>query len=534
MKTYSLAKVIRHLAATNGGYIAGYVILGLLTQICWVMSPYTFSMLIDKNKIFSVYVIVPIAIFLMGYALEYCCDALDYYFTQKINYTIAAWSTERLFTSFRRRFANTKMTESINTINRLSTTCTLAFRDGRKFIMSLIFATIVGTSFLTWIKVSLGMFLLVGCLALLLLVALFMYRSVLLTAKIDETRDDLLEQISDTLINMPSVFAGNQVENEMERVQNGYLVLESTTKTTQKQIQSVRIGINIFYLLIIAGLFLWSAFLYRRQELTAGLMATIVMLTMYMIYNFDELSINSSNLIHNIGSMIQAQTFLNDLKEKEKHNPDGLIAEPPADGSIEIENVSVLVGDNLVLHELNLSIAAGDVVLLTGRNGSGKSTVLKTLFGALPYTGSIKFGGHEVRELKAEVLRANITYVPQVPHLFHRSVYENISYGNGATREEVALLLHRFGVDFVGIDDVIGNSHLSGGQQQLIYLLRAYLQKNSKLILLDEPTSALDNRTRDKAMHLLSTLMAERTAIIVTHDEDLTQYSTRVVKLGDV
>jgi ABC-type bacteriocin/lantibiotic exporter with double-glycine peptidase domain len=258
------------------------------------------------------------------------------------------------------------------------------------------------------------------------------------------------------------------------------------------------------------------------------------MLTMYMIYNFDELSINSGNLIDNIGSMIQAQNFLNDLKAKEKQNPDGESSEAPADGSIEMQKVSVLVGDNLVLNELDLSIQAGDVVLLTGRNGSGKSTVLKTLFGGLAYTGSIKFGGQEVRDMKAEVLRANITYVPQVPHLFHRSVYENISYGNNATREEVAQLLYKFGVDFVGMDDIIGNSHLSGGQQQLIYLLRAYLQSNSKLILLDEPTSALDNRTRDKAMHLLSTLMAGRTAIIVTHDEDLVQYSTRVVKLGDV
>ena len=534
MKTYSLAKVIRHLAATNGGYIAGYVILGILIPICWVFSPYTFSMLIDQKKIFSIYVVIPVALFLLGYAFEYCCDALDYYFTEKINYTVAAWSTERLFTSFRRRFANSKMTESINTINKLSQTCTFAFRDGRIFVMGLIFAAIIGTSFLWWIHKSLGIFLLVGVIALLLLVALFMYRSVKLTAKTDQTRDHLLEQISDTLINMPSVFAGNQVDNEMHRVQNGYKDLENTNKSAERQVQTVRIGINLFYLFIVAGLFLISAFLYRKGELSAGILATVVMVTMYMIYNFDELSINSGNLIRNIGQMLQAQTFLNELKEKEEANPDGTSVEPPADGGIVLDKLTVVVGDNVVLHDLTLNIAPGEVILLTGRNGSGKSTLLKTIFGGLPYTGSMLFGGYEIRDMQAAVLRSNITYVPQVPHLFHRTVYENISYGNGATRDEVVLLLDKFGVDFVGLDDIIGNSHLSGGQQQLIYLLRAYLQKNSKLILLDEPTSALDTHTRDKAMRLLSTLMADRTAIIVTHDSDLSQYSTREIKLGDV
>jgi ATP-binding cassette subfamily B protein len=530
-KDYRILSVLNEFSSKNRGFIAGYVILGFFAQLCWVLAPFAFSQLIDSKRIFSKAVMIPIALFLAGYALEYFADIMDYYFTEKLNLTMTTWSTERLFMSFRRRFASPKMAESVSALNRVSVICTQVFREGRIFVMGLILATIVCTALLSYIHPLLGGFLTSGVIVICVLMFLCIYKGVQFTSKTEHTRDRLMEQMTDTLINMPSVFAANQIDYELEKTRKDFNKLEYDSKTALRQITAYRVGINVLYLTIVGGMFLLGAYFYRKGTLSNGLLATSIMITMYMIYNFDELSLNSNSLIKNIGQLIQTQQFLNDLHVYTNKNPDGTSRTPPADGSIVINGITVLNEEQLVLRELDLEINEGEIVLLTGRNGSGKSTLLKTIFGALPYTGSIMFGGNEIRDMESSVLRYNITYVPQVPSLFNRTVYENISYGNGASRDDVLLLMNEFGIDFVTLDDVIGNSHLSGGQQQLIYLLRACLQKNAKLVLLDEPTSALDNRTRDKAMTLLVSLMKDRTAIIVTHDDDLTQYATRKIVL---
>ena len=529
---YHLSGILNKVAKENKGFFVGYVILTILFQLCWVFSPYTFSMLIDQKQIFSRYIIIPVVIFITGYALEYCCDVLDYYFTERLNARVTEWSTERLFNSFKRRFATSSMTDGIASINRLSQTCAHTFRDGRIFVMGLVFASIVCISFLFFINKYLGIYLLTTVLCLLGLFGVFIYRAIKLTSTTEFNRDRMLDNINDILVNMPSVYGNNQVENELNRIKTGCSNLETSSKIAQKTIQSVRIGINIFYIVIVAGLFLLSAYLYKKEILSTGILATIVMITMYMIYNFDELSINSGNLIRNIGQLIHTQKFLDQLQIYEDMNPDGLSAVPPVDGSIVVNNISVILTENVVLRNLSIDIRPGEVILLTGRNGSGKSTLMKAIFGALPYSGSILLGGQEIRDMQASVLRSNITYVPQIPTLFNRSVYENISYGNGATREEVISIMDDFGINFLSLDDIIGNTHLSGGQQQLIYLLRACLHKKSTIILLDEPTSALDTKTRDKAMLMIQSLLQGRTAIIISHDDDLIRYSTRTIALG--
>lgn len=532
-KDYHLSVVLKAVANENAGFFVGYVLLTILVQLCWVFSPYTFSKLIDSKKVFSTYIIIPVIIFIFGYALEYCCDVLDYFFTERLNARVTEWSTSQLFNSFKRRFASSTMTDGIASINRLSQTCAHVFRDGRIFIMGLVFASIVCVGFLFYIHKSLGIYLLCTVISLLALFGLFIYRAISLTSATELNRDEMLDQINDTLINMSSVYANNQVENELDRIKKGYSNLESSSKTAQKNIQTVRIGINVFYIVIVAGLFLLSAYLYRRGALSAGILATIVMITMYMIYNFDELSINSGNLIRNIGQLLHAQKFLDQLREYEKMNPDGASDIPPVDGGILVKDVSIILTDQVVFRNLSLDIKQGEVILLRGRNGCGKSTLMKAFFGALPYSGSILFGGQEIRDMQASVLRSNITYVPQIPTLFNRSVYENISYGNGASREQVLSIMDEFGISFLSLDDTIGNTHLSGGQQQLIYLLRACLHQKSKIILLDEPTSALDNKTRDKAMVMIHSLLKGRTAIIISHDEDLIRYSSRTIVLGE-
>ena len=140
-----------------------------------------------------------------------------------------------------------------------------------------------------------------------------------------------------------------------------------------------------------------------------------------------------------------------------------------------------------------------------------------------PEEGKIFVGGHNLESLDEEFLKKQIAYVPQHTTLFHRSIFENIHYGNPeATYDDVieaskACLCHPFVAHFQsGYQTIIGEDglKLSGGQRQRIALARAYL-KNSPILIIDEATSALDFLAEDKVLEAF--LQQNRTILLISH-----------------
>lgn len=198
-------------------------------------------------------------------------------------------------------------------------------------------------------------------------------------------------------------------------------------------------------------------------------------------------------------------------------------------GSIRFDKVSYSYqdsGDRLVLDNFNLSIPAGQKVGLIGSSGAGKTTVTRLLlrFDDLN-SGKIMIDEQDISDVTQSSLRNSISYVPQEPMLFHRSLRENIAYGNSAATDEditrVAKLAHAY--DFIkdlpeGLDTVVGERgvKLSGGQRQRIAIARAIL-KNAPILILDEATSALDSESEAMIQKSLGTLMANRTSLVIAH-----------------
>ena len=183
-------------------------------------------------------------------------------------------------------------------------------------------------------------------------------------------------------------------------------------------------------------------------------------------------------------------------------------------------------GDELVLHDFNLIIPAGQKIGIVGKSGSGKTTLTKLLLRFDDITaGSLMVDGHEVRDVSQQSLRANIAYVPQEPLLFHRTLRENITYGKlDATDEEVVLAAKEANaMEFInklpqGLDTVVGERgiKLSGGQRQRVAISRAIL-KNAPILILDEATSALDSESEKLIQASLDELMENRTSIVIAH-----------------
>jgi len=183
-------------------------------------------------------------------------------------------------------------------------------------------------------------------------------------------------------------------------------------------------------------------------------------------------------------------------------------------------------GGEPLFEELDLTVPSGARIGLVGRSGGGKSTLTRLLLRMTDIdAGSILIGGQDIRDLRQADLRSQISYVPQDPAMFHRTLRENIAFARpGATEAEIHRAAEAAHVaEFVGnlpdgYDTMVGERgvKLSGGQRQRVALARAIL-RDAPILLLDEATSALDSESEILVQQALWRLMEGRTALVVAH-----------------
>jgi len=211
-----------------------------------------------------------------------------------------------------------------------------------------------------------------------------------------------------------------------------------------------------------------------------------------------------------------------------------------ANADIVIENLDFNYGEKAVLHKINLTIKAGQLVALVGASGSGKTTLSNLMLRFYdPTRGTIKIGGVDLRDVPTRDLRNQIAVVAQENILFNDTIRRNIELGRlGASNDEIiAAARHAFAFDFImekpdGFDTVIGEKgvSLSGGQRQRLAIARAVL-KDAPILILDEATNALDTESERAVQTALDELMRGRTAICIAHRLSTIMHADLIVVL---
>lgn len=287
--------------------------------------------------------------------------------------------------------------------------------------------------------------------------------------------------------------------------------------------------------------------LHIMQGAMIALMMAVSAYFLVYLYGKDLVSIGDFALIFglsmNLGHMTwYTMSFVDEFNQsvgKCKQSLNALLVEPeiidqmnaPAlrveKGQITFDKVKFhYKGTDPLFQNKSVTIEAGQKVGLVGYSGGGKTTFVNLILRLYEVTeGRILIDGQDIRDVTQESLRTSIALIPQDPSLFHRSLMDNIRYGNTKAPDEEVIEAaqrahaHEFIRDLPqGYDTLVGERgvKLSGGQRQRIAIARAIL-KNAPVLILDEATSQLDSVTESHIQESLWELMQGKTTMVIAH-----------------
>ena len=215
-----------------------------------------------------------------------------------------------------------------------------------------------------------------------------------------------------------------------------------------------------------------------------------------------------------------------DMPAEIQNAPDAVIPES-TDGSVTFDHVEFYYEpDRQILKDVSFDLKSGDCVAIVGPSGSGKSTMINLiprLYDAV--SGTITFGGIDVKKLDLHFLRDHVGIVSQETYLFNGTIRDNLLYARSdATEQELIEACKKANIyDFIssqekGLDTMVGNRglKLSGGEKQRISIARVLL-KDPALLIFDEATSALDSISEQKIQEAIEPLIQSRTSILIAH-----------------
>ncbi|WP_028767196.1 ABC transporter ATP-binding protein [Shewanella fidelis] len=345
-----------------------------------------------------------------------------------------------------------------------------------------------------------------------------------------DARSTMTGRIVDSYTNIATVKLFSHTQKEAEYAKGSMHTFLETVYKQMRLVTWINVSVQVINYILAFSIAAVSIWLWRDDAITVGAIAIAISLALRLNGMSQWIMWEISSLFENIGTVADGMNTLS--KPTEINDIDNAPALKVNKGGIDFNDVSFHYGENTgVIDKLNLQIKPGEKVGLVGRSGAGKSTLVNLLMRFHDVeSGNIAIDKQNITEVTQDSLRAHIGMVTQDTSLLHRSIRDNILYGNpDASDEELeAAIRNSQAYEFIetlsdpegniGLDAQVGERgvKLSGGQRQRIAIARVLL-KNAPILLLDEATSALDSEVEAAIQESLYQLMQGKTVIAIAH-----------------
>ena len=349
--------------------------------------------------------------------------------------------------------------------------------------------------------------------------------------------------LQDKLSNCVSIYSSGNLINEIKKYNNDVNKYTQKYKENLLCLSNVNIFSSIGMIFVFILLNSFATYLFLKKDLSLTNLIAIFITVIYYIPCMSNINLSMPEVISHYGALLSVDNFIKDI-----YNTDLVYK-----NKIEIPLIKINNG-NIVINNLNfgyneneklftnfyLTIKNNEKIAIVGPSGNGKSTLIKLIMGYYKISDSTIFiDNKDINNFDLSDLRKQIGYVCQNSKLFDITIFQNIQYGNNATNEDVISLCKKINVDNIfknlknGYETKCGieGNNLSGGQRQIIHILRNILNDN-KIIILDEPTTAIDKENTVNVINSIKEMSNNKTIILITHDEHLLSIVNRVITLN--
>jgi len=439
---------------------------------------------------------------------------------------------------------------------------------------------IITTVFLNYAFYNSIAFGALSTLVLLILVSISVYTlntSTRINDKTEKRRNRFLGVFADYINNMIPIYTHGTNIQEQDAIMNKSYVINEENQKNMDEISYRRIVMYVLFVVTILGLL--YALVRYFPSIKSGPKSTLAILIFSLLVQFGHFSIYFIPTVEQMsryGSIQREMETLDARDSRHKDDDERSYYPPSSSGGVvaglygNLRDMSSNVYQNIksnVAHPLriqerfggadadadysvrardvtyrdiiqgkSLDIGSGERVAIMGEIGCGKSTFIKCVGRFLPiHGGAIYVGGRNIHDPSYPIhsYRRMIGYVPQHISLFNRSIYENIFYGTNMSDHQKRAVLDELNVESI-LGDLsrpvgINGANVSGGQRQLIYVIRNIIHPDKRILLLDEPTISLDADTKGYMLDLFRRTKG-KTLIIITHDADCIKVVDRVIQ----
>ena len=401
-----------------------------------------------------------------------------------------------------------------------------------------ILSMIVIGVFILIFDVRIGLIFIVGVLCSFAVYAWMQRKGKELSAKKQQIQSDAVQATLEYIQGISVVKSFNMSEKNLSDIEHAFECNEKSSYEIEKAFTPLNMSYSLVFRITACAIMLCAQLLAMRGALDFPSLA-VILIASFTIFSPIEVMGQMTTMIRLMDAVLDRVQRIKDAQKIDQNGSDIKLDS----FDIEFDHVDFAYeSKNQILSDVSFKIPPGGMTAIVGPSGGGKTTITRLIARFWDVqSGSIRIGGHDVREFTCDSLLENISMVFQNVYLFQDTIENNIRFGRPeASREQVIEAAKKACChDFIsalpkGYDTIIGEggSTLSGGEKQRISIARAML-KDAPIILLDEATASVDPENELHLQQAISALVKNKTLVVIAHRLSTIRDANQILVVSD-